>query len=325
LARLVISRRLARPISLLRLIYDLGNRQWDIPQLCRLPENILPASTHFDNYRVEHMFPKIGRRAMLVQGRRLEQGDGRAPSILLWFQDVTEQERVEEQFKKLTAMLEQRIAERTEKLTDTNQLLQAIMDAALIGIITLDERGVIESFNPAALQIFGCAPKEFLGQNVSRFLASPDQPRNADFMCHLLEVEKQWWVGDRNEVVGRRKDGVRIILDLSLAEITHGGRRRLVAMLRDITKRKRLERELLEISERERLCIGQDLHDGLGQQLHGLSYPATLLEKGLRDPRVTSPAALAASYLQAQGHEVLHVDGVCQQCESIALAQGVLH
>jgi hydroxyacylglutathione hydrolase len=36
-------------------------------------------------------------------------------------------------------------------------------------------------------------------------------------------------------------------------------------------------------------------------------------------------AALAASYLQAQGHEVLHVDGVCQQCESIALAQGVLH
>jgi len=62
-------------------------------------------------------------------------------------------------------------------------------------------------------------------------------------------------------------------------------------MVGDITGRKRRERELLEISERERQRIGQDLHDGLGQHLHGLSYLAALLETGLReDGSVRVPA-----------------------------------
>jgi signal transduction histidine kinase len=70
-----------------------------------------------------------------------------------------------------------------------------------------------------------------------------------------------------------------------------------------LTPRKRLERELLNITERERQRIQHDLHDGLGQQLHGLSYLATLLEKDLQED--TSPRAAKAGQLNKYLHEAL--------------------
>ncbi len=286
-------------------IYDLGNRQWDIPELRRLLEEILPADTHFDDYRVEHVFPKIGRRTMLVNARRLEQADGQRPLILLVIEDITERKQAEERLKELNATLEHRVAGRTKELTDTNERLHAIMDTALIGIITLDERGVVESFNPAALQIFGYAPKEFLGRNVSRFMASPNQAQHEDFIAHYLQARNASLMGGTDEVLGRRKDGDGIMLEISLAEITDGGRRRFVAMLRNITARKGLERELLDITERERQRIGHDLHDGLGQQLHGLSYLGALLEKDLQED--TSPRAAKAGQLNKGLHEALEM------------------
>jgi signal transduction histidine kinase len=75
--------------------------------------------------------------------------------------------------------------------------------------------------------------------------------------------------------------------------------------VRDITERKRLERELLEISERERQRIGHDLHDGLGQHLHGLSYLAALLEKGLKAD--ASPRAAEAARLNKYFSEALEL------------------
>ena len=60
-----------------QLIYDLGNKQWDIPKLRELLENILPQKTSFDNYEVEHDFATIGRRIMLLNARQIEQAMGR--------------------------------------------------------------------------------------------------------------------------------------------------------------------------------------------------------------------------------------------------------
>ena len=59
-----------------RLIFEIGNRQWDIPRLRILLENILPAKQHFEDFEVEHDFPKIGRRTMLLNARRLTGGRG---------------------------------------------------------------------------------------------------------------------------------------------------------------------------------------------------------------------------------------------------------
>jgi PAS domain S-box-containing protein len=76
-----------------RLIYELGNMQWDIPGLRALLEQILPRDTVFDEFEVEHDFETIGKRVMLLNARRLYQGAHKAPMILLAIEDITERKR----------------------------------------------------------------------------------------------------------------------------------------------------------------------------------------------------------------------------------------
>jgi PAS domain S-box-containing protein len=78
-----------------QLIYDLGNKQWDIPKLRELLETILPQGTTFDNYEVEHEFSTIGRRAMLLNARQIQRALGEERVILLAIEDVTERKEIE--------------------------------------------------------------------------------------------------------------------------------------------------------------------------------------------------------------------------------------
>ena len=78
-----------------QLIYDLGNKQWDIPKLRELLEDILPKKAAFDNYEVEHNFSTIGRRIMLLNARQIERGIGKERIILLAIEDITERKQAE--------------------------------------------------------------------------------------------------------------------------------------------------------------------------------------------------------------------------------------
>jgi two-component system CheB/CheR fusion protein len=73
-------------------IYELGNRQWDVPNMRQLLEKILPKNHAFDDFEVEHVFPKIGRKKMLLNARQITQEDGQKEMILLAIKDVTERE-----------------------------------------------------------------------------------------------------------------------------------------------------------------------------------------------------------------------------------------
>jgi two-component system CheB/CheR fusion protein len=84
-----------------RLIYDLGDKQWDIPKLRELLENILPQKTTFDNYEVEHVFAGIGRRTMLLNARQIQRGPGEEKIILLAIEDVTEIKKAEQNLREL--------------------------------------------------------------------------------------------------------------------------------------------------------------------------------------------------------------------------------
>jgi PAS domain S-box-containing protein len=79
-----------------QLLYDLGNKQWDIPGLRELLETILPEKTSFDNYEVEHDFAAIGRRVMLLNARQIERRMGKERIILLAIEDITESKRLED-------------------------------------------------------------------------------------------------------------------------------------------------------------------------------------------------------------------------------------
>jgi len=78
-----------------QLIYDLGNKQWNIPKLRELLETILPQKTKFDNYEVEHDFATIGRRIMLLNARQIERGTGLEKIILLAIEDITQRKEIE--------------------------------------------------------------------------------------------------------------------------------------------------------------------------------------------------------------------------------------
>ncbi|OGR93998.1 MAG: hypothetical protein A2016_12435 [Elusimicrobia bacterium GWF2_62_30] len=83
-----------------QLIYDLGNKQWDIPRLRELLENILPQKATFDNYEVEHNFTDIGRRIMLLNARQIQRVLGKERIILLAIEDITERKRFESELSR---------------------------------------------------------------------------------------------------------------------------------------------------------------------------------------------------------------------------------
>src|ERR1700738_685851 len=80
------------------LIYELGNGQWDIPDLRRLLEDIVPKSSVFNDFELEHTFPVIGRRVMLLNARKLLAGN-HGELLVLAMEDVTERRRVEADLK----------------------------------------------------------------------------------------------------------------------------------------------------------------------------------------------------------------------------------
>ncbi len=82
-----------------QLMYDLGNKQWDIPVLRELLETILPQKATFDNYEVEHDFTTIGKRIMLLNARQIHRVMGKDRIILLSIEDITERKQLEEQIR----------------------------------------------------------------------------------------------------------------------------------------------------------------------------------------------------------------------------------
>ncbi len=157
----------------------------------------------------------------------------------------------------------------------------AILDTMVDGVITIDERGAIDSFNTAAERLFGYAVSEVVGRNVNLLMPEPYHGEHNEYLRNYLRTGKAKIIGIGREVVGKRKDGSIFPMDLAVSEVFLGPRRLFTGIVRDLTDRKRLERQILEISDREQQRIGQDLHDGLGQQLAGIGYLSKSLQQRL--------------------------------------------
>jgi len=94
------------------LIYNLGNRQWNIPKLRELLEDVLPKFTSFDDFEVEHEFPEIGKRIMLLNACRIYLKANRTKLIILTIEDITERKEIEELREKIRR-LEARLKKNT--------------------------------------------------------------------------------------------------------------------------------------------------------------------------------------------------------------------
>ncbi len=87
-----------------KFIYDLGNRQWDIPKLRKLLEDILPNNASFDDYVIDHDFPGIGRRIMVLNARRIPRPPKKPQIMLLAISDITDIDKLRISFERMAEL-----------------------------------------------------------------------------------------------------------------------------------------------------------------------------------------------------------------------------
>ena len=164
------------------------------------------------------------------------------------------------------------------ELRDTAARLRGIFETAVDGVITIDERGIVETVNPAAERIFGYSAEEVVGRNISMLMPEPYRSEHDGYLDHYRKTGERRIIGIGREVRGRRKNGTDFPMDLAVSAAMVGQRRIFTGLVRDITERKRLEREILEISDHEQRRIGSDLHDDLCQRLAGIRFSCDALK-----------------------------------------------
>ncbi|NIM27462.1 MAG: PAS domain S-box protein [Gammaproteobacteria bacterium] len=165
-----------------------------------------------------------------------------------------------------------------ERLEDREARLNAILDTAVDGIITIDESGIIESVNAATQRIFGYQPDELLGQNVRLLMPEPDRSRHDGYLSRYLQTGEARIIGIGRETEALRKDGTRFPIDLAVSQFYSGGRRLFTGMVRDISDRRRAEEEARrrreELSHAARLSTIGELSSGIA---HEINQPLTAI------------------------------------------------
>ncbi len=154
-----------------------------------------------------------------------------------------------------------------EALQTSEQRHRAILETAVNAIITINERGIIDSINSSTVQMFGYMSEELIGKNISVLMPSPYREGHDGYLQNYKETGVRKIIGIGRETVAQRKDGSVFPIDLSIGEVVLPQGTFFTGIIRDITERKRLEQEILDISEKEQQRIGQDIHDDLCQQL----------------------------------------------------------
>jgi PAS domain S-box-containing protein len=130
-----------------------------------------------------------------------------------------------------------------QRLAQQELRLKAILDTAVDGFITIDERGVIDDINPAGAALFGYEVKELLGRNVSCLMPEPYQGEHDGYLKDYLDSKVAKVIGVGREVVGLRRDGSAFEIDLAVSEIELNGEHLFVGLVRDISERRRIEAE----------------------------------------------------------------------------------
>ncbi len=128
-----------------------------------------------------------------------------------------------------------------QSLKENVLFTQAILDNVIDGIITIDNRGIVQSFNRAGETIFGYTADEIIGKNVNMLMPEPYHSEHDGYLENYHATGIQRIIGIGREVEGRRKDGSVFPMDLAVSRSTHNGQPLFIGLARDITERKRME------------------------------------------------------------------------------------
>ncbi len=223
-----------------QLIYDLGNKQWNIPKLRELLETILPEKTTFDNYEVEHEFSTIGKRIMLLNARQIERAFGKEKIILLAIEDVTERRNKEKML--------------SEKNRMTGEYLDILLDNAHAPIIIWNSSFVIKRFNHQFEKLSGYVSAEVRDKKID--ILFPE-----DKIDLTLELIKNNISDNKSEIIeidilAKNKE-VKTVLWNSANIFDKEGNKIVATIAQDITRHRRTEEALRESEAKFRTMVTQ--------------------------------------------------------------------
>lgn len=148
--------------------------------------------------------------------------------------------QIKEQVKQKTKALKEAANESAEK----EQRLRALLDNTVDGIITVNERGIVETYNNACVKIFGFTAREVIGKNINMLMPEPYHREHDGYLKNYMNTGEAKIIGIGREVEGQRKDGSIFPLDLSISEVKLNDGRIFSGIVRDISERKRAERRI---------------------------------------------------------------------------------
>ena len=135
-----------------------------------------------------------------------------------------------------------------ETIIDVAARLQAIIETAVDGIIAINDRGIIESVNPAACNIFDYTEGEMVGQNVSMLMPNPHKHNHDGYMLNYLTTGDRKIIGIGREVPGKKKDGGIFPFWLAVSEFKLGEKRMFTGVVHDMTNQKKAEAALRQLN-----------------------------------------------------------------------------
>jgi len=149
-------------------------------------------------------------------------------------------------------------------------LIATVLDTVVDGLITIDRRGIIQSFNKACVSLFGYAPDEVIGQNVRILMPEPYHSEHDRYVSAYLATGIARIIGIGREVMGRRKDGSTFPMELAVGESPQGGNHAFVGIVRDITERREAETQRDQLRQSQKMeAVGQ-LTGGLAHDFNNL-------------------------------------------------------
>ncbi len=253
------------------------------------------------------------------RGRVQRSDNGDVAGIAGILRDITEKKLAEEELEKYKNHLEELVAERTADLKDSNRRVQEseeryreLFENSIHGIYRTTPFGKIVMANPALVSMLGFSSFEELAQrNLERdgFMRNyprSDFKRKLEQAGELIGYESAWYRKDGSVVFVR--ETAKVIRDEEGRTLYFEG------TVEDISEARRLEEEILKISSREQRKISFDLHDGLGQQLTGLSFMLKALEQKLASagrPEAADTADLSLAIKEMVGRTRDLSQGLC--------------
>jgi len=195
-------------------------------------------------------------------------------------------------FIRISRPIEQTLDQQTETF-------QILAETSREGIVLANTEGIIQFVNRAAEKLFGYRRGELLGQPVKCLMPPEHSQAHDGYMKNYLYTGIPKIIGSGRQLTAVRKDGSRFPIYLSIGDINTSHARLFAGVIMDISEQQQLQREILEIPVSEQRRIGQELHDGLGQQLTGLGLLATSLVNKASKPEHELATKLASGLQEA--------------------------